>query len=109
MLVIGFNANNNYHFAAKLDVDPNQDSPKAIHDALKKEAGKKMKGDFFTKVVCFDDDGGEDASFEDGEDYDTTEEDEDENDVDVDNDSDDDDDDDDFLLDDEDEDEDDDD
>jgi hypothetical protein len=75
MLVIGFNGANGFHFSGKLDVEVDIDSPKKIHDLLKKEAGKEMKGEGFSLVVCFDDDGYEVAVYEDGEDYDITEDD----------------------------------
>ena len=82
MLVIGFNSANNYHFSHKLDVDLDLDSPKKIHDLLKKEAGKEMKGTGFTLIVCVDDEGYESVSFEDSEDYDISSKEEDDDEMD---------------------------
>lgn len=70
MLVVGFNSENGYHFSHKLDVDLDLDSPRKIHDMLKKQAGKEMKGEGFSVVLVFDDDGDEAAVYESDEDYD---------------------------------------
>lgn len=74
MLAIGFSADNNYHFSAKLDYDPDVDPPRKLHDMLKKAAGKNMPSDHFTKIVCFDDDGVEAEGYEIDVDYDVEEE-----------------------------------
>jgi hypothetical protein len=90
MLVVGFNSANNFHFSGKLDIDSDLDSPKKIHDLLKKEAGKEMKGEGFSLIVCFDEDGYEVASYEDGEDFDISDDEDDEDGDDEDTDDDDD-------------------
>jgi|SRR5271166_1645381 len=68
MLVIGFNAGENSHASRDLEVDPTTDSPRKIHDALKKATG----GADYTLIVCVED-GAEVASYEDESDYDLSE------------------------------------
>jgi hypothetical protein len=64
MIVVGFNSETNYHFSGKLDIETDVDSPQRIHELLKKTAGSDMKGDGFSKIVCFDEDGNECDSYE---------------------------------------------
>jgi hypothetical protein len=87
-LAIGFNSDTNYHFSAKLDFDPDLDPPRKLHDLLKKAAGIDMRGEGFTKLVCFDDDGIEGDCYEIDVDYDLDEELEEELDDDIDDDDD---------------------
>lgn len=89
MIVIGFNNNDNSHFMRELDVDPDVDSARKIHDTLKKVADSSVKGGktSFSLIVCIDD-GEEVASYSDGEDYDLTGPPEDEDDAEDDDDAD---------------------
>jgi hypothetical protein len=79
MLVIGFRAKDKSHYSVVMDIDLDIDSPRRIHDLLKKEAN----GLDFDHIVCVEDDAVV-AEFTDEEDYDLTEppEDDDEEDVD---------------------------
>jgi|ERR1700722_2122134 len=86
MLVIGFRDGENFTFAHTIDMDPDVDSPRKIHDALKKAAN----GADFSTIVCVID---EEAVgiYVDGEDFDLTDEDEEDDDIDDEEDIDDDD------------------
>ncbi len=64
MLVIGYLANK-APFHSQLDIDPDTDSPRKIHDLL----SKKAKGALFTHLLCVEDDEVS-AEFEDEVDYD---------------------------------------
>jgi hypothetical protein len=68
MLVIGFQSDDNSVVSHELDVDPDIDSPRKIHDLLK----KKAHGQDFSSIVCVQDDAVI-ASFVDSEDYDLSE------------------------------------
>jgi hypothetical protein len=69
MLVIGFRDGENFTYSHTLDMDPDVDSPRKIHDALKKAAN----GIDFSTIVCVIDDEVV-GTFVDGEDYDLTDE-----------------------------------
>lgn len=68
MLVIGFKAKDNSSFNHELDIDPTIDSPRHIHDLLKKAAN----GADFGHIVVVENDVVV-AEFSDEEDYDLTE------------------------------------
>lgn len=68
MLVIGFKAKDNSSFNHELDIDPTIDSPRHIHDLLKKAAN----GADFGHIVVVENDTVV-AEFSDEEDYDLTE------------------------------------
>lgn len=65
MLVIGFTDGQNSAYAHELDVDVDVDSPRKIHDTLKKSAS----GTDFTTIICVENDTVV-GHFIDGEDYD---------------------------------------
>jgi hypothetical protein len=48
MLIIGFNSNDNSTYSHELDVEVDIDSPRRIHDLLKKKANNQD----FTTIVC---------------------------------------------------------
>jgi hypothetical protein len=68
MLVIGFKSKDNSSFNHELDIDPTIDSPRHIHDLLKKAAN----GADFGHIVVVENDIVV-AEFSDEEDYDLTE------------------------------------
>lgn len=70
--MIGFVDGQNLIFSHELDLDPDVDSPRKIHDALKKES--KQSADF-TSIVCVQDDEVI-ATYMDGDDYDLTDDEE---------------------------------
>lgn len=73
MLVIGFRDGENFTYSHSIDMDPDVDSPRKIHDALKKAAN----GVDFSTIVCVIDEEVV-GTFVDGEDYDLTEDEEEE-------------------------------
>jgi hypothetical protein len=71
MLVIGFVSKENMHFSRDLNVDPDIDSPRKIHDALL-AAAKSSGWKGFDTILCIQDDTVI-ASFCDEDDYDLEE------------------------------------